>query len=251
MPRRDYAQFISKGFAIFINGKRIQGFPFTIREGADFKPIRAEYTDETGVEVQIIAGMTGSPPDDLQPTERRAETDYYGWFVLCNDRVVIASDKTDQTVWGDGDFPNWHYQYNGFIGVASFHAKDPNLLPWRTTKRDVDGSNAAYRRAIEKMKDATRPWIRYTNDRRADIGDAKRREALATAKPLFEADINPKFEVPRVTGTAERVSVSSIQYQKPTSEIAKVKKLLGNLRMPNSRVGEKTFEYFLKNESED
>lgn len=248
---RDYAQFLAKGFEITLNGKRIEGFPFTAREGADFKPIRTQYVDESGVEVEIIAGMAGFPPDDLQPQDRRSETDYYGWFVICNDRVVVASDKSDQTVWGDSDFPNWHYQYNGFIGVVSFHSKDANKLPWRTTKRDVDRSNAIYRRAIEKMKEATRPWLKYTNDRKADLVDAKKREASATATPLFKLAISPKFVVPQIANAVQRVSYSSIQYQRPTSEITKVKKLLGNASMSNVRVGEKTFEYFLKNESEE
>ncbi len=248
---RDYAQFISNGFEIFIDGKKIPGFPFTIRQSDEFKPVRTTYADESGVEVEIIAGMAGMPPDDLQATERHADTDYFGWFVLCNDRVVVASDKTDQTVWGDGEFPGWHYQYNGFIGVVSFHAKDPNLLPWRTTKRDVDGSSGVYRRAVERMKDATRPWIKYTGDRRVDIEEAKRREASATTQSLFEVQVNPTFDVPRVTPTSDRIAVSSIQYQKPTSDIAKVKKMLGNARMPNYRVGEMTFDYFVENESED
>ena len=248
---RDYAQFISKGFEIFINGRKIPGFPFTIRQSDEFKPVRTAYTDETGVEVEIIAGMAGAPPDELQASDRRADTDYFGWFVLCNDRVVVASDKTDQTVWGDGEFPGWHYQYNGFIGVVSFHAKDPNLLPWRTTKRDVDGSSGVYRRAVEKMKDATRPWIKYTGDRRVDIEEAKRREASATTQSLFEVQVNPTFDVPRVTATADRIAVSSIQYHKPTSDVSKVKKMLGNARMPNYRVGEMTFDYFLENESEE
>jgi hypothetical protein len=248
---RDYAQFISKGFEIFINGRKIPGFPFTIRQSDEFKPIRTSFTDETGVEVEIIAGMAGTPPDDLQPTERHADTDYFGWFVLCNDRVVVASDKTDQTVWGDGEFPGWHYQYNGFIGVVSFHAKDPNLLPWRTTKRDVDGSSGVYRRAVERMKDATRPWIKYTGDRRVDIEEAKKREASATTQSLFDVQANPTFNVPRVMATSDRIAVSSIQYRKPTSEISKVKKMLGNARMTNYEVGIRTFDYYVKNESEE
>ena len=248
---RDYSQFLRKGFEIFLNDKKIEGFPFTVRESTEVKPIRLQYTDESGVEVEIIAGMAGAPPDDLQPVERRSETDYYGWFVICNDRVVVASDKSDQTVWGDGGFPAWHFQYNGFIGVVSFHSKDPNLLPWRTTKRDVDGTNAAYRRAIEKMKDATRSWIKYTNDRKSDIDEAKKHEAVATSKPLFDVPLNSKFEVPQIATTSPRVSYSYIQYQKPTSDIAKAKKLLGNTYMSNVRLGERTFDDFLKNESEE
>ena len=251
MIGRDYAQFLAKGFEIFLNEKNIEGYSFTVRESSDFKPIRLQYTDESGVEVEIIAGMGGAPPDDLQPDERRSETDYYGWYVLCNDRVVVAADKTSQTVWGDSGFPSWHFQYYGFIGVVSFHSKDPNLLPWRTTKRDVDSRNGIYRRAIEKMKKATRAWIDYTNDRKSDIEDAKKHEATAFPKPLFTVPPNPVLVVPKISKNPDQISYASIQYQKPSSEITKAKKLLGNVRMSNAKLGEKTFEYFLKNESEE
>ena len=248
---RDYAQFFSKGFEIFINGKKPEAFQLTVRESADFKPIRQQYADETGVTVEIIAGMAGPPPDSLEPSDRRPETEYYGWFVVCNDRVVVASDKSDRTVWGNGGFQAWHYQYNGFIGVVSFLSKNPNLLPWTTTKRDLDESNPIYRRAIEKMKEATRLWITYTNDRKTDIATAKVREAAAVAKPLFDVPSNPIFVVPKISPGTGLVSFTSIQYTKPSSEVAKVKKMLGNPRMPNYRVGEMTFDYYVKNESEE
>jgi hypothetical protein len=251
MISRDYSQLLAKGFKIFLNGEKVEGFPFIVRESADFKPIRLQYKDETGIEVEIIAGMAAAPPDDLSPTDRRSETEYYGWFVLCNDRVVVASDKTDKTVWGNSGFPSWHYQYNGFIGVASFHSKDPNLLPWTTTKRDIDDSNAAFRRAIERMKEVTRPWLKYTNDRKADLEEAKQKENQATAMPLFDVPIRARLEVPKITNTASRISYNTIQYQKPTKEIVKAKELLGNANMTNKALGEKVFDYFILNESEE
>ena len=248
---RDYSQFISKGFEIYLNDVKIKGFSFTVRESEDFRPIHFDYTDDSGVTVELIAGMSGAPPDDLQAVETRAETNYFGWYVLCNDRVVVAADKSDHTVWGDSGFPSWHYQYNGFIGVVSFHAKDPNLLPWRTTKRDVDGSNPAYRRAVDKMKDATRPWIQYTNDRRGDLEEAKRKEAYATTTALFKAQNSPNLVVPRVARSESGVALASIQFRKPVADIDRARKLLGNPSMPNARVGEMAFDYFLKNESDE
>jgi Histidine kinase-, DNA gyrase B-, and HSP90-like ATPase len=247
---RDYAQFISKGFAIFINGKKIHGFEFTVRQSDEFKPIRTSYMDESGVQVEIIAGMSGAPPDELQASESRPDTDYFGWFVLCNDRVILAADKSTRTVWGDGDFPGWHYQYNGFVGMVLFNSKDPNLLPWRTTKRDVEGGSPVYRRAVERMKDATRPWVKYTYDRRGNLEDARRRELSAPNQPLFQVQVNPTLELPTVVVGPPGIAYSSIQYSKPTVDITKAKRLLGNQRMTNRRVGEMTFDYYLKNESE-
>ncbi|MDB5978272.1 MAG: hypothetical protein JWR07_5032 [Nevskia sp.] len=235
---RDYAQFLAKGFEIIVNGQRVLGFDFVVRESEHFKAIRLQYTDDSGVEVDIIAGMAGLPPEDLEPPEgKRAETDYYGWFVLCNDRVVIASDKSNRTVWGDDGFPFWHYQYNGFIGVVSFHSRNANQLPWTTTKREVDSSHPAYRRAVVKMKEISRSWINYTNERKSDMDEAKRREAGATPMPLFNVAPRASLEVPRFVATTNRVVVANISYAKPASEVAKVKKSLGNSNMTNKEVG--------------
>lgn len=247
---RDYSLYLAKGFQVSVNGRKMMPFAFTVKESQHFKPLRLRYVDETGVEVEIIAGMSGNPPDDLQPIDQRPEAEYYGWFVVCNERVVVAADKSEQTVWGVAGFPSWHFQYNGFIGVVSFESKDPKLLPWKTTKRDVDVTNGAYRRAVEKMKDVTRAWINYTNERKSDMEAAKKEEAKAVAKPLFETSLSARLEVPKVNKVI-RISTSSIQYTKPNTEIAKVKLLLGNSAMSNARAGEMTFDYFLANESSE
>jgi len=247
---RDYAQFIAKGFSISINGQPVPSFGFAVRESEDIRPMRQEYQDESGVQVEIIAGMAGLPPDDLGPTERRPESEYFGWFVVCNDRVIVASDKSVQTGWGDGIGPAWHFQYNGFLGIVEFSSEDPTLLPWRTTKRDVDDTNPTYRRALVKMRDAARVWVKYTNDRRVDIEHAKQTEARAPSRPLFEVRQNVAMKMPTPPGP-RRVEYSSIQYSKPVSEIDKAKRLLKSSRMSNVRLGEATFDYFMEHEGDD
>lgn len=247
---RDYAQFIAKGFSITINGIPVAGFRFAVREGEDIKPLRTQYVDETGVRVEIIAGMAAPPPEDLNPTERRSETDYYGWFVLCNDRVIVASDKGEQTGWGEGGGPQWHYQYNGFLGMVEFAADDPTLLPWRTTKRDVDDTNPAYRRALVRMREVARTWVKYTNDRRVNIERAKQAEARAVARPIFALERNEAMQMPK-PAAAQKVLYSSIQYTKPVGQIEKAKSLLKGPRMSNGRMGELTFDYFIEHEGDD
>ncbi len=248
---RDYSQYLNNGFEIYLNDSKVEGHKFLIQESVDFAPVKIVYEEENGVSVKIIAGMLSPPPNDLNANEsKRKETDYNGWYVLCNERVVIASDKTDLTVWGN-NFPIWHYQYNGFIGLVSFESKDPAFLPWKTTKRDVDQGNLIYRRAVERMKQASRAWIDYTNARKADLELAKQRELNAKPINLFTVSENAKLIVPSFTAVSTKVRTSSIQYVKTMTEIEKVKKLLGNPKMTNSRVGEKTFEYFLRNEDEE
>lgn len=245
---RDYARFLDKGFAISINDKALEGYGYAVKESAEFKPYRVSYDDE-GVQVEIIAGMAASPPSDLEPKER-PETDYYGWFVLCNDRVVLPADNSERTVWGDEGFPRWHYQYNGFMGMVLFYSCDPNLLPWTTTKRDVDESSPLYRRAVNEMKKVTRPWIEYTNQRKTDLEDARAKERAATSVPFFQVERSPVLRVP-VPIEKPRIQMANIHYQKPLTEVNKVRKALGRGNMSYRSVGENTFDYYFHNEVEE
>ena len=244
---RDYVRFIERGFKIIINDTAVKARPYTVKTSKDFQPYREFYSDDR-VEVEILAGMSASPPDSNDPSDR-AGVGRFGWFVFCNDRVVLAADKTERTVWGNEGFARWHTQYNGFTGILLFRATDPNLLPWTTTKRDIDETSLLYRRAINRMKLTTRSWTEYTNKRKADLKEAKRKEREAVSVPFFSVERNPIFKVPSIS-TGSPISMASITYKKPQSEVRRAAKALGNGNMPYKRVGEKTFEYFMRNEVE-
>ena len=244
---RDYGRFIDKGFQISINDSTVTGHRFAVKQSDDFQPFRDTYEDE-GVTVTILAGMAARPPDGNDPTEL-VEIGYYGWFVLCNDRVVLAADKTESTVWGHEGFARWHPQYYGFMGMVLFHGSDPNLLPWTTTKRNVDESSPLYRRAVKRMKRATQPWIEYTNQRKANLEQAKSIESSAKSVPLFDVKENAAFKVP--DPPIALIRVANIGFQKPLSEVRRAGKALGDRNMAYRRVGEKTFEYFMENEVEE
>ena len=147
-------------------------------------------------------------------------------------------------------FTNWHPQYNGFMGMVLFHGSDPNRLPWTTTKRDVDESSPLYRRAIKEMKAATQPWIEYTNQRKANLDQARKRERAASSVSFFDIEENQTFKVP-ATSDKPHIKMANILYQKPQAEVEKAAKALGNTNMSYKGVGEKTFEYFMENEVED
>ena len=242
---RDYVRFIERGFEIRINDIAVKAHPYAVKTSEDFQPYRKIYKDDS-VEVEILAGMTASPPDSNDPVER-TEVGRFGWFVFCNDRVVLAADKTERTVWGNERFTRWHPQYNGFTGILLFRATDPNLLPWTTTKRDIDETSSLYRRAIKEMKAATQPWIEYTNQRKNDPEEARRKEREAKSVPFFDVEKNPIFKVPSAPARL-RIRTANITYQKPQGEVRKAAKALGNGNMTYKRVGEKTFEYFMQNE---
>lgn len=245
---RDYTRFIEKGFKVRINGQTVRGRHYTVRSSEEFQPCRETYEDK-GVQVVILAGMAAPPPNDIEPSDR-GRPEYFGWFVFCNDRVVLAADKTDRTVWGHEGFRIWHQQYNGFLGMALFYCVDPNLLPWTTTKRDVDENSRLYRRAVGEMKKATQPWIEYTNQRKANLEEAKRKERGGAVVPVFDIATDSVFRVPKAPSAA-RVAMATIQYRKSLKKVRRAGKVLGNSAMSYSDVGRKTFEYFMKNEVEE
>ena len=246
---RDYTRFIENGFKIFINDTEVRGAEYNVGFSDEFQPYRHSYEDGS-VKVEILAGMSAPPPDSNDPEEReRPNSPSYGWFVFCNDRVILAEDTTNRTVWGDEGFPHWHTQYNGFMGIVLFHASDPNLLPWTTTKRDIDEGSPLYRRAIKEMKKATYPWIDYTNRRKDNLKEAKTKEQDTKSQSVFSISANSRFRTPNVQDTP-RIKMANINYQKPVSEVKKAAAALGNSNMPYRSVGEKTFRYFLDNETE-
>lgn len=248
---RDYSFIIQRGFKVFINGTNVIPHPYCFRVGDDFKPIKFEYADENGVLVSLTAGMSGLPPDDTDAdTPDPADVDYYGWFVTCNDRVVLAGDKSKDTVWGDEGFPSWHPQYNGFAGLISFYSEDPKLLPWTTTKTEIETMSKLYRRAILKMKEATRAWIDYTNRRKTEVEDLKAREQRSIITQIRDLPTQQTLITP-IFSAKPRVATTSITYIKPIEELNRVKRALGSPLMTNKDAGLKTFKYYFDNEVDD
>lgn len=244
---RDYSFFLQKGFAVMVGDQSIEPFHFGLKESEHFRPVRINYQDETGVEVEILAGLAGSPPDDVSPDVKLADVEYWGWFVLCNDRVVIAGDKSDRTVWGEGAFPRWHPQYNGFMGIVSFRSPDPAKLPWVTTKRDIEQTSPLYRRAVAKMKEATGAYLEYTNERKGDLEKARGLEEAAHVKPIRQIALSEKMGLPKLS-EGPKIKRVTISYQQPVERVAKAKHAYGNTTMSNKAIGEATFNYYFKSE---
>lgn len=247
-----YSFFLQNGFEIKINGIPVKQHVYGVRDGDDISPYVHEYTDaESGVKVRIISGVAGTPPEDAgDPLALTKDTESWGWYVICNDRVVLAGDKTEKTIWGDG-FPSWHPQYNGFVGLVFFSSDKPGELPWTTTKRQIDETLPVFRRATSFMKDATRKYLDYTNTRKANLDKAKSAESNAAIKPIAQIEIRSIAPAPMklpVFEAAPKIRMGTISYQQPLTVLNKVAQALGNSQMSYKQIGQKTFEYYLENE---
>lgn len=248
---RDYSFYLQKGFSVKVNGTAVRPYIFEVREATgSLEPAVEAYIDD-GVNVRIIAGLASLPQEEIEPGARPvADPRYFGWFVICNDRVVLAADKTAATVWGHEGFPMWHPQYNGFMGLCFFSAADPSKLPWTTTKRGVDSGNPVYRRAVARMKQLSRLYTSYT-DRRKEVLDLVRpAETEATAVAVTTLFRDKEMLLPAIP-QVPRVRLVSIQYKRPVAEVTRVAAALGSRTMAARDVGEKTYEFYLQNYVED
>ena len=141
---RDYTLHLNRGLQIAINGEAVEGLPIELRRSDEFAPVRVEYKDQAGegeVMVEIIGGMAAPPPEGIDPDDAEDGDKRFGWYVACNGRIVLAADKTTVSGWGTSNWPQWHPQYSGFIGIVLFTAANAAYLPLTTTKRSVDASS--------------------------------------------------------------------------------------------------------------
>ena len=229
-----------------MNDKPIRARPFEFLTGGDFAPFRTSYDDE-GVRVDITAGMVTPPPQDESPDAKIPHYHTYGWYVVCNDRVVLAGDKSSRTIWGVGRFNAWHNQYNGFVGVIEFNSTDnPACLPWTTTKRDLDLSSPLYRRALVRMKKATEPYLKYTNVRKDQEDRVAELEASTTPIPIESVPQSDKMRVPELE--PPKVEKGNVLYRKRRTRLRKAAAALGNPNMSYKKIGSSTFEYYYEQE---
>jgi hypothetical protein len=244
---RDYFFFLQKGLSVKVNGAQVQTEVPSLLEGSEIKPARLSYQDGP-VAVRMIVGLGEAPSDDDgAESEKKRHVHKWGWWVLCNERVVLAADRTRATIWGTDGFPQWHPQYNGFLGFVFFDSANPNDLPWSTTKRALDLSSPLYKRALSRMRHLTRTYVNYTNERK-DVPDEIRRSREGSAQrvsleavPASESLILPRY-------SKHKVQMANILYKKPLADVDKVRAAMGDLSLSYREVGVRTFDYYTERE---
>lgn len=243
MIARDYAFILSLGLEVRVNGTAICPVMPVMRESSDFTPFRhAEEID--GVRIEITAGLADPPPDDTSATAHNPDSGVYGWYVVCNDRVVVSADKSGDTGWGVRPVPAWHPQFIGFMGVVRFDSLRPEKLPWKTTKRDVESSNIFYQRALPIMMKATKKLTDYTNARRVEAKRLKKLEKAAPKIPVSRVKANSSIKLPKTTAT----NIVLIEYVREAEDVQAAADALGLIGPSPSEVGIRTFDYFIKRE---
>ncbi|MGH9157670.1 MAG: hypothetical protein ACRD1K_17955 [Acidimicrobiales bacterium] len=105
---------LAEGITVTLNGERLDHFSRELLSGPGFNPINRTFvvsSEHGDVAVRIIAGITRPErkdvgKDDGDADNFRTGTDA-GWWIFCNDRLLLMRERTRLTGWGDS-LPNYH-----------------------------------------------------------------------------------------------------------------------------------------------
>jgi hypothetical protein len=243
-----HVKSMENGLEIFLNEVPLTHHKLVLLNDKRLKPAHKRLVlNGTGrVTVDLFAGLGDSSPSDA------------GWYVFCNDRLILSADRSRVTGWGEtreGTIPYYHNQFARFRGYAFFDSNETNLLPWNTTKTGVDIDSPRYRATRLEMVTMMRPVIDFLNrldaEKNAPNPDEGQLQTLvkkAESTPLEQIRLQPVFSSPKAALVAEPPTTVRIQYSQPLERVQRVKKAL---KVSSFRaVGEKTFDYYYKNECE-
>jgi Histidine kinase-, DNA gyrase B-, and HSP90-like ATPase len=195
---RRYHRFLQKHLKIVFQNKSVAPVYVPLRDNSPFPKLQKSYKSGDNVWIHIEAGEHRDHrfPAELAKGQSNPQelTRDFGWSVICNDREILEADRSEKTGWE----PTWHNEYNGFVGRVHFISTSPELLPWNTSKTDIDRNNSAYRRALGDMQSFAQKWRQYTRAAKT----AKRR---GQALPIPAANLPSKPAAPpgrqRVSGS--------------------------------------------------
>lgn len=199
-----------------------------VEKGPAIRPFIFETTID-GVNVFLAVGFTRPLPSDAEINDgikdTRYSTDNAGWTVLCNDRVVLAFDKTEVTGWGNGA-PQYHTQYIAISGIVEFSSAEAGKLPTTTTKRGLETSSRLYLQIKNKMCEGMRLFMDYTNKWKGKEEESKKQ--IDQAKPMSLDEL--KVMASKLTmNSTKRTATPGKQYkpslpvpQKPSSDTRRI-----------------------------
>lgn len=242
---RTYAFIVEKHIRISVNGVDVKAFSIPIAQPQKGNASYEEFRHD-GVLVRIFATLASQTEDG--PTKENS-----GWYVACNGRLILTADTSDITGWGVSPMPIWVPKYTSFIGFVFFESKDALALPWMTTKTGINRESEVYRKALSRMAVLARPILSFCNRKYPPDADqtpvereiAHQLRATTIAQLVHRSGSAFQINTPKKTAVKSTVR---IQFDASITDVDKVRKHVRKPRMGASKVGEYTFDYFLRQE---
>ena len=251
---QSYSLFLDKFVRVSFNNHVVQPNVIPVSNSAELTTsLSKESWGE--VDVTIIAGL-----QSLEGSDWRGRT--AGWYIICNGRVVVFADRTALTGWGSGSLPIFQPKHRGFIGIVFFMSKDPEALPWTTTKRGVNAESSVFQYIRERMIADARPVIRFLDNRYSSIPvssentddlEVKDKPTKQALQPVAVSDLlaaEPRSFAPS-RAMRRKETTTSVQYRTEKVNIERARRAIGSPSMAAGKVGLHALQYFLDNEAEE
>ncbi len=149
---RRYGRYIAKGLSLSVNGVPVPGFAPGFRTDSPVPHQSANFTTAEGVQVFVDAGMHEAyrltHEKDYVKDDIYQLTNQYGWYFVCNDRVVRVASHEAELGWS----ASWHQEYYGFLGWVHFVDPDVVNLPWDTKKTTIDPASSVFRQVAGQLQ---------------------------------------------------------------------------------------------------
>ena len=198
---------IEKGFEVKINKVRIKPRPVKLYfESPDklnkqvdlIRPYVYE-SKQGNVSVFLAVGYR-SPIKTQQELDDEAKSSFAakeaGWTVICNNRVVLANDRSVKTGWGLGGVPNFHNQFSCIAGIVEFRSPNAADLPITTTKRGIDTGKDIYAIIRQRMQDGLRYFTKNTNRWKGEEGGTKGAfSGFTSARSVGDTETGGRFAI--------------------------------------------------------
>lgn len=236
-----------KGIKITLNGRELKGKRIDILISEHSKPYYADGVID-GVTYRIIAGLGGI-----------GEPKNAGWYIYCNNRLVLEADTSNITGWGVHPIPQWHMNYVMFRGILFLDSKETLNLPLTTTKKGVDATSEVYKALLPVMKNAMIKVFEFlkkipqmgdeANDYRQTICETFDKISAVDLKVYDFADypqktfLAPELDMDIISRKKQYVRIS-YEANKALADEAKEHAEAKNYK----ELGNTTFEYYLKME---
>ena len=181
-----------------------------------------------------------------------------GWYIYCNDRLVLEADQTEITGWGIGTIPKWHIDFVMFRGVVFFDSHDTINLPLTTTKKGVDATSEIYKNVLPFMKEAMQkviPFLRTVtklgdeaNAYRKLLGEMENKISVVNMKATIYSHKERNFVLPELNIDIIAQKKDSVRIAYDVNKKIAIKAKNHSDSKSFSELGKYAFDYYLKME---
>lgn len=250
-------RLLHQGLEITVNGTKLTAQPPILLASENLRPIHVDKeipANGSALRLRLWAGLAeaGGDDDDVDDAEKYRSQAPAGWYVFCNDRLLLYADKGRLTGWGS-EAAAYHPQYSRFRGYVLLDG-DARYMPWNTTKTGVDEDSRVFRELQNEMFDSLQKVQAVINRlkkerRQQDSGSQPAVRALEEAAPVALADVpmSASFQVPDPAPDPP-ATAQWIRYQVDLADFETVARSVGSETPAD--VGRATFDWYLDNQAD-